>query len=272
MKKSELFLCFCFFFTLAVMATSLQAHEVLPTVKGGEAVQAAETKTPKQAKSGAQETKNGKNLKKNKSSQKAVPSESEKTSETVKRGVIYHDAPTVLQPSIELFDAINPLADETKSDGYWDLAWHARAADYGDMHSQYLVAQAYEYGKHTPVNLPKALEFYKKAAQQGHYDSCMKLGLIYTENKWVKADPDQALFWYEQAAKDGYIPAQLKLSDIYLTREKPDYVESYYWLGRATKQMFPHEPDLEAKAPKLAKIADHLTPDEYESVLIRVEK
>lgn len=188
------------------------------------------------------------------------------------RGVIYEDAPTVLPPSVELFNAMNPLADETKSDGYWDLAWHARAADYGDMHSQYLVAQAYEYGKHTLVNRPKALEFYKKAAQQGHYDSCMKLGQIYTENKWVKEDPEQALFWYKQAANDGYIPAQLKLSDVYLTAKKPNYVESYYWLGKATKQMFPHEPDLEAKAPKLSKIAEYLTPDEYESVLIRVEK
>lgn len=187
-------------------------------------------------------------------------------------GVIYDEMPTVLQPSIELFSALNPLKDETKSDGYWDLAWHARAADYGDMHSQYLVAKAYEFGKHTNVNRPKALEFYKKAAQQGHYESCMKLGEIYTENKWVKADPKQALFWVEYAAKDGYIPAQLRLSDMYLNMKKPNYVESYYWLGRATKQMFPHEADLEAKAPKLAKLADFLTPDEYESVLIRIEK
>ena len=173
-------------------------------------------------------------------------------------------------PSIGMFNAMNPVAQERRDDEFWDLAWHARTADYGDMHSQFLMAQAYEYGKGTDIDRKKSLAFYKKAAQQGHYEACMKLGQIYTEEKWVKADPDQALFWYKKAAQSGYIPAQLKVSDLYLKGKKPNYVEAYYWLGKATKQMFPHEADLEMKAPKLAKIAERLSPDEYESVLIRV--
>lgn len=97
--------------------------------------------------------------------------------------------------SIEMFNEMNPMADEKKNEEYWDLAWHAKVADYGDKKSQFLMAQAYEFGKEVDPNARKALEFYKRAAQQNHFESCMRLGQIYTEQKWVKADPDQAIFW-----------------------------------------------------------------------------
>lgn len=174
--------------------------------------------------------------------------------------------------TIEEFNAANPIADETRDEDYWDLAWHARVADYGDMHSQFVLAQAYEYGKNTEPNPKKALAFYKKAAQQGHFEACMRLGHIYAENKWVKEDIDQSLFWYQQAADKGYAPAQLKLAEVYENGKKPNYAESYYWLAKATRQSFPHEFDLEQKAPHLKTLADKLTPEQYENVLERLTR
>lgn len=174
--------------------------------------------------------------------------------------------------SIADFNARNPLSGVSKSDDYWDLAWHAKMADYGDMISQFTLAQAYEFGKNTDPNPKKSLYFYKKAAQQGHFESCMKLGKIYEENKWVKADPEQSIFWYKMAADRGYVPAMLKISHIYETQKKPNFLESYYWLALATKHMFPHANDLEDKSPALKKMADQLTPEEYEEALIRLEK
>lgn len=174
--------------------------------------------------------------------------------------------------TIEEFNAQNPMAKAVKGEDYWDLAWHAKVADYGDMHSQFVMAQAYEFGKNTEPNPKKSLAFYKKAAAQGHFESCMRLGQIYTENKWVKEDPEQAWFWYEQAAKNGYVPAQMKLSDMAEHQNKPNYKKSYYWLATATKQLFPHEVDLESKAPHLTVLADYMTPEEYEGVLQQLEE
>lgn len=181
-------------------------------------------------------------------------------------------ADTKLPRTIEEFSAQNPVAGELKSDDYWDLVWHAKMADYGDKQSQFILAEAYEFGRHTEPNPKKALAFYKKSAQQGHIGACMRLGYIYSENKWIQEDIDQSLFWFEQAAKQGYAPAQLKLSDLYEHGKKKDYTQSYYWLGMATKQSFPKAVDLENKAPHLKKLADYLTPQEYEEVLKRLEE
>ena len=95
---------------------------------------------------------------------------------------------------------------------------------------------------------------------------------IYSENKWVQKDMEQSLFWYEKAAEQGYGPAQLKLSDLYENGKKKNYMLSYYWLGRATKQFFSDAIDLEDKAPHLQKLSEYLTPEEYEEVLKRLEK
>lgn len=174
--------------------------------------------------------------------------------------------------TIEEFNAKNPMSAEIKGEDYWDLAWHAKMADYGDMVSQFVMARAYEFGKNTEPNPQKALAFYKKAAKQGHFEACMRLGKIYTENKWVKSDEEQARFWYEKAAQNGYAPAQMKLSDMAEHQKRPDYEMAYYWLARATRQLFPHEADLENKAPYLVKLADYMTPEEYESVLLKLEE
>ena len=174
--------------------------------------------------------------------------------------------------SIAEFNASNPLSDIAKDDDYWDLAWHAKVADYGDMNSQFVLAEAYELGKNTKPNPKKSLAYYKKAAQQGHFEACMRLGRIYAENKWVQEDLEQAEFWYEQAAEKGYAPAQMKLSDMAWHKKKPDYEKAYYWLARATKQLFPYEADLESRSPQLIELADKMTPEEYERVLKKLSE
>lgn len=173
------------------------------------------------------------------------------------------DKKFVAPRTIEMFNEMNPMAEEKKNEDYWDLAWHAKVADYGDKNSQFLMAQAYEFGKEVEPNSRKALEFYKRAAQQNHFEACMRLGQIYTEQKWVKADTEQALFWYKRAASRGYIPAQLKLSDLYAEQENQNYVEAYYWLAQATRQMFPLETQWEEKAPRLKELAAGLSSAEY---------
>lgn len=171
--------------------------------------------------------------------------------------------------NVDMRDGVNRVADEEDTDAL-DLIWHAKTADYGDIQSQFLMAQAYEFGKEVGPDAKKALIFYKRAAQQNHLESCMRLGQIYSEEKWVKADLDQSIFWYKRAARLGYIPAELKLSDIYAAKGDEGLIEAYFWLARATQKMFPDAKDLEEKSPRLKDLAAQMTEQELRQARLMV--
>lgn len=145
---------------------------------------------------------------------------------------------------------------DPQDDGYWNLAWHAKFADYGDKDSQYIVAKAYEDGVYTETNLKKSLAFYKKAAESGHIEAAMKLGRIYLENEWVQKDEEKALYYYLKAATLDYAPAQMKVAELY--EDNQEYEDAYNWLSKAVRQMFPHEKDLEERSPDLKRIANKM--------------
>ncbi len=165
-----------------------------------------------------------------------------------------------LEP-VSIYDAMqkNPMATEPKEDSYWDLAWHARLADYGDRDSQFVIAKAYEDGREINQNLEKALYFYKKSAAQGHVEACMRLGRLYSEETWHPKDLDQSLFWYEKAAQEGYIPAQIKTSHLYRTKPNPNFKKSEEWLEKALRSMFPHTQNLEDVSPELVEIREKIS-------------
>lgn len=142
---------------------------------------------------------------------------------------------------------------EIKDDGYWQMAWYARTADYGDRESQYIIAKAYENGTYTQSNPRKAVAFYKKAAEQGHVEASMRLGRLYMENKWVEKDLEKSLYYYLMAAKENYTPAQIKVASIY--EEKKEYKKAYKWMEMAVSNMFPNEKNLEKYSPDLARLS-----------------
>lgn len=143
---------------------------------------------------------------------------------------------------------------DLKEDGYWDMAFHARLADYGDMESQYIIAKAYEQGQYTTVNPQKAVAFYKKAAEKGHIESAMRLGQIYEENKWLQKDEEKAMYYYLKAAQNSYAPAQIKVARLY--EENQEYQKAYDWFLKAMKQMFPEEENLLDRSPDLKRLTE----------------
>ncbi len=141
-----------------------------------------------------------------------------------------------------------------KSEAYWDLAWHAKLADYGDPESQFEIAKGYEAGDVIEQDLKKALVFYQKAGDNGHVAACLRLAEIYRENKWVQADPEKEIYWYEKAARQGHIQAQIKVSDLYQSGDNPDYLKSYEWLKIALHGLFPDDSDVEKHSPELQRL------------------
>ena len=143
---------------------------------------------------------------------------------------------------------------DPKDDGYWNMAFHARLADYGDVNSQYIIARAYEKGEYTAVNPQKAVAFYKKAAEKGHVESAMRLAQIYEENKWIQKDEEKAMYYYLKAANESYVPAQMKVAVLY--EENQEYQKAYDWFFKAMKQMFPNEENLQERSPDLKRLSD----------------
>lgn len=154
--------------------------------------------------------------------------------------------------SLDKYHQENPNSMTPQPDEYWDMAWHARLADYGDEESQYVIAKAYDKGIQVDQNPKKAVAFYEKACDQEHIDSCMRLGEIYLENKWVKEDKEKSLYWYTKAGKAGYVQAQLKVSELY--KEKGDYIAAIKWLESGLKKLFPESENLEQASPELTEL------------------
>ena len=136
-----------------------------------------------------------------------------------------------------------PPTENDAVDPYWDLAWHGRVASYGDPDSQFFVAQVYERGQLVPQNIPKAIDYYKKAAAQGHIESLYRL---------AKLIPSESEKWYKLAADLGDPQAQLKLSKIY--EENGDTENAILYLVRALKILFPDATDLEGVSPDLKRL------------------
>ncbi len=156
--------------------------------------------------------------------------------------------------SIEEYHKKNSQLKTIKSEDYWDLAWHARLADYGDEESQYVIARAYDEGKEVAPNPKKAVAFYEKSCDQGHVDACMRLGEVYRENKWLQRDDEKSLYWYTKAAETDYVQAQLKVSELY--KEQGDYISAVKWLETGLKQLFPNVTNLAETSPELIALRE----------------
>jgi len=136
------------------------------------------------------------------------------------------------------------------------LAYYKQAAVKGSSDGMRLLAHMYRYGDHIAVDIPMAIQWYKKAVDAGSLDAAEQLASLYTPDdtttglitsqpqeaekylrialalgsknagvelaelirngKVTSKTPDEALKFYEQALANGSLRAAAKLSDIYL--------------------------------------------------------
>ncbi|MCP3942584.1 MAG: sel1 repeat family protein [Desulfobacteraceae bacterium] len=91
-----------------------------------------------------------------------------------------------------------------------------KAAQEGDICSQYSLGNMYNYGYSTPVNHKKALMWLEKAAFQGDASAQFEVGLLYQLGKGgIPVNNSKAFKWYKKAASEGNLPAQTTLGDMY---------------------------------------------------------
>lgn len=164
---------------------------------------------------------------------------------------VFSDTMGPLLPGVQAYNRYN-TETEQKNDAYWDLAWHARMADYGDPESQYILAQAYEKGINTVENPVKALYFYKRSCQGNYPQACMILAQQYL----LYDKKEKALWALKKGASLDYVPAQLELSKFY--EKDNEMILAHFWLKKALQQLFPGEKNLEEISPDLAYLTSYL--------------
>ena len=127
------------------------------------------------------------------------------------------------------------------------LDWEAKQAAQGDPVSQFFIAETFRYGRGVPIDVDRAIFYYKKAAEQGHAEANMALGSLYETKK-----ASESLPYYLAAAEDKYVPAMLKLGEIYANRK--EYQRAYDWYEKAMRILFPNTQDLTTVSPDLVKL------------------
>ena len=113
-----------------------------------------------------------------------------------------------------------------------------KAAEQGDVHSQFNLGWMYAEGREVPQNYKQAIYWYAKAAKQGDASARFNLGMMYNKGEGVARDYQQAAHWYAKAAEQGIAVAQYNLGLMYDRGEGviQDFKQAYLWLSLAAAQ------------------------------------
>lgn len=94
------------------------------------------------------------------------------------------------------------------ADNRVDVEALTKAAEHGDVFSQYSLALAYHMGRGVSQDSGTAVQWYRRAAEQGHVESQYALGSLLDRGEGVARDSDEAHAWYNKAALHGHEAAQ----------------------------------------------------------------
>lgn len=113
-----------------------------------------------------------------------------------------------------------------------------RAADNGDLLSQYRLAMMYRKGDGVSKNYERAIKYYKLSANQGHVISQISLGLIYKKGDEVEQDLGQAFIYFKMGANQNHYLAQYYLGLAYYLNEGvgQDYNQAFKYFKLSAKQ------------------------------------
>jgi TPR repeat protein len=101
------------------------------------------------------------------------------------------------------------------------LKWYRRAAELGDLSSEWNLGRMLESGSLSTADAAEAAKWYRKVADQGpsRYEvlSQLALGRVYSEGRGVSPDGFEALKWYQRAAENGSTEAIAGIAQVWAT-------------------------------------------------------
>jgi TPR repeat protein len=100
------------------------------------------------------------------------------------------------------------------ADPYRALDYFKRAANAGDMNSQYNLGVMYFEGESTPQDYGKALDWYRRAADQGNAKAQHNLGLMLAHGEGTAPDKVEAYKWFELSGTGDAIAATTEMQSL----------------------------------------------------------
>ncbi|OJW69364.1 MAG: hypothetical protein BGO68_02880 [Candidatus Amoebophilus sp. 36-38] len=127
-------------------------------------------------------------------------------------GVIYQNEPIVKGLVVKLGSLIVKVdyQDALKE----AFKWNWKAAEQGNVNSQYNLGWMYGNAKGVTRNYQEAIKWHQKAADQGFVGAQYTLGWMYEEGLGVGRNYQEAIKWYQRAADQGFADAQAKVDEL----------------------------------------------------------
>ena len=99
--------------------------------------------------------------------------------------------------------------------------WYRRAAEQGDVDSQWNLGVMYDIGRGVVHNDKEAVKWYRLAAERGDAKAQNNLGWMYHEGQGVEKSYSMAMQLLQLAAKQGLTEAQNNIGEMYHALSKP---------------------------------------------------
>lgn len=132
------------------------------------------------------------------------------------------------------------------------VEWYRRAADQGLAPAQYRLGSLLEHGRGITKSLTAAADLYKKSAEKGNTKAMYNLGVLHAQGMLGEPNFTEASKWFRMAANAGVKDSQFNLAILHARGMgvATDLQKAYFWFAVAAKD---GDPDAKAKRSALAQ-------------------
>lgn len=109
------------------------------------------------------------------------------------------------------------------------------SAEKGNTRDQYKLGMTYQYGNGVPIDLKKAIKWYRMAAEQGYATAQFNFAAMYSTGEGVPKNNKEAFKWYRMAAEQDHATSQVAIGEMYEKGESvpKDIVAAHAWYAVA---------------------------------------
>lgn len=117
------------------------------------------------------------------------------------------------------------------------IDWYKKAAEHGRSYANVCIGEIYRNGNGVKQNYAKAYDYFKKAANDGEKDAQNYLGLMFLQGEHVKENDEKAVAYFQQAAEQDLPVAQYNLGNCYYNGwgTSKDNGSAKFWMKKAAE-------------------------------------
>lgn len=143
------------------------------------------------------------------------------------------------------------------------------AAQAGDVHAQFFLANRYKAGQGVPQDINQAFTWYLQAAEKGAAPAQLNVGQMYAQGRGVNRDLAKAKLWLQRAAKQGDNRASYNLA--LLEEREQNLSDAYKWYNVSTRDGMLDQQVKSLAQTKIRQLAVNLSSQDQTSATQRAD-